>query len=409
MSFHILLNRLFYVPSSTFKHFIDERLSAITDPYSTVDLIVSGWFEYDISKIDAAIDILKTYNFKSIVLVVDEWQRQSYIRDDIPVIFVNLFSLLGNDVAVTHTISSPKGLLLTGKLNKIHRIGLLKTLWDKNLLDPNNLLWSFPEHDIQKSSLLSYIDNNNNFDDFYAYCIAHKINNNQNYLRMSEDPPKFVPKDFTDLIDCYQSTNYSIISETYFSEAVQGVTEKTYRAINCKHPFIMAGPVGVLRYLRELGFKTFEEYLPVTDYDKILDPSMRLNAIVENIQAFPQILNQHRSKIDDDVNHNFLQLAKINAYSMEILEDLYTKLDRPVTLISKDFQIRVTSDFDNITEYNQFFAKYTNIDKDCQLAHTYNIVKGVEWPDVSNRKEFELLPDWIKQEFISIVGDVDFL
>jgi hypothetical protein len=80
-------------------------------------------------------------------------------------------------------------------------------------------------------------------------------------------------------IQDYATTDIEVILETLFDDDRLHLTEKTLRAIAMSKPFILAGTHGSLQYLKDYGFKTFDSIWD-EDYDKIVDPTQRLQSIV---------------------------------------------------------------------------------------------------------------------------------
>ena len=64
----------------------------------------------------------------------------------------------------------------------------------------------------------------------------------------------------TDLADYYTEFLIEIVSETYLSGRTFFPTEKTWRPIMLKTPFLVNGPCNYLENLRRLGFKTFSQW-----------------------------------------------------------------------------------------------------------------------------------------------------
>ena len=58
----------------------------------------------------------------------------------------------------------------------------------------------------------------------------------------------------------YQNFFVEIVSESYFSGSTFFPTEKTWRAISQRTPFIIQGPQNYLANLRRLGFQTFDRW-----------------------------------------------------------------------------------------------------------------------------------------------------
>jgi hypothetical protein len=63
-----------------------------------------------------------------------------------------------------------------------------------------------------------------------------------------------------DLDALYDDIFCEIVCETYFSGRTFFISEKTYRCIVNKRPFIVQGPKWFLKNLRKLGFKTFSKW-----------------------------------------------------------------------------------------------------------------------------------------------------
>jgi len=61
-------------------------------------------------------------------------------------------------------------------------------------------------------------------------------------------------------IDVYRQFFVEIVSETYFSGNTFFLTEKIFRPILLKTPFIVQGPQWFLYNLKKLGFKTFDQW-----------------------------------------------------------------------------------------------------------------------------------------------------
>ena len=85
------------------------------------------------------------------------------------------------------------------------------------------------------------------------------------------------------LKELYTSTYVHLTTETRFEHGeTPFISEKTWRPIINLQPFIMIGNVGTLKYLRELGFKTFHGYIDES-YDNEFDPVVRFSMIEKEI------------------------------------------------------------------------------------------------------------------------------
>ena len=86
----------------------------------------------------------------------------------------------------------------------------------------------------------------------------------------------------------YDNTYFSIVSETTtYSEYQLHLTEKTYKPIAYRHPYIIFGQTGTLAYLHELGFETFENLFDES-YDAVEDQATRLSMIVDAVNNFKE-------------------------------------------------------------------------------------------------------------------------
>lgn len=115
-----------------------------------------------------------------------------------------------------------------------------------------------------------------------------------------------------------------VVTETAYDYPVRFLTEKTFKAFLNRRPFVIVGPAGSLQELKQLGFKTFDSILDES-YDNIVDPSLRLLAIIDIIQKFCHMgiaeLQQIAQSVEDIVNYNY------NYYLNNFrTKDLYFKL-----------------------------------------------------------------------------------
>jgi hypothetical protein len=214
-----------------------------------------------------------------------------------------------------------KSLLLTGKANKIHRVGLLSKFYDNNLL--NELEWSlFVNTEISnliRHSILSDYDDLK-FKNFIQYCTRNPDN-----IKIDMHPSDSHYGGFPYDVRLYSSTCLSIISETWFRcDCKPFITEKTWKTIANKHPFILAGDIGHLNKMKSLGFKTFENFMLHSEYNNVnkVDDNIRLNKIIENHTYFLNNFKNNISEINYDVEWNFQQFQKRGKIELKKITDL---------------------------------------------------------------------------------------
>lgn len=110
------------------------------------------------------------------------------------------------------------------------------------------------------------------------------------------------------------SSFMQIVLETTFTEGIEKdsptifLTEKTYKPIFYKQPFILISEPFSLRYLRGLGYKTFGSFIDES-YDVIIDPHLRMKHITNEILKINSMsisqLEDIRVQIQDIVEHNY--------------------------------------------------------------------------------------------------------
>lgn len=86
------------------------------------------------------------------------------------------------------------------------------------------------------------------------------------------------------LMKFYKDTYFSLVNETHFTnENPRFLTEKLFRPIMHKHPYILASNPFSLQLLRDQGYQTFNGIIN-ENYDTIIDDSKRLIAIVDEVE-----------------------------------------------------------------------------------------------------------------------------
>lgn len=136
-------------------------------------------------------------------------------------------------------------------------------------------------------------------------------------------------KDLKKIIDPSQSlydiTLLSVVTETRFYINTVFNTEKIYKPIANRHPFIVVGPAKTLENLRLMGYKTFSDYFDES-YDTIEDPLLRMLAIARlcnNISAWPK--NKKENFYYDVIHiteHNYNLLKGIYKHPRKTIDSI---------------------------------------------------------------------------------------
>jgi hypothetical protein len=194
-----------------------------------------------------------------------------------------------------------KGLLLTGKAHKYQRLIPLKYLLDNNLLNETDMEWSFFYYKEYAEDIKKILNINNKELQHFVSSASRNPDN----IEVSQYGNLFSYDGFPYSRSLYSDTSWSLISETHLNMPFFWVTEKTYRAIINKHPFIFFGQERSEEYLRSQGFKTFEYCFPI-NYDNITSNEHRFEAAFKNICHIRENWkNLDFKRIKNDVNHNY--------------------------------------------------------------------------------------------------------
>ena len=98
----------------------------------------------------------------------------------------------------------------------------------------------------------------------------------------------------------WQSALLHVVNETVFYDLKLHLTEKVFKTIVAKRPFVLVAAPGNLAYLRSYGFQTFDQWIDES-YDEIEDPDLRLEAIVEQIDRISRLNRNQLCDLQQDM------------------------------------------------------------------------------------------------------------
>ena len=338
------------------------------------------------------VDRIKNKNpNRIIILIVNSWYKPYFkqltmnIND---ILYIDFFLLLvyhrlivGRESAVTAnwTPGNKKFLFLTGKCDKINRVVLLYKFFTRGML--SRAVWSLFFHHESFEKAKKYLPelNHSEYTKFFMdHCCnpddADVILNSSGSIHYNGIPYRE---------SLYADCDFQVISETGFTDRAW-ITEKTWLSIINRRPFIMAGDIGTLKKLKQMGFRTFEQYLKIVNYDELTDPEQRLTAIVDNTQHWLEHIQEYQNLISQDVEHNFnrlVELAVVNIENIQKVIDRY-RLDSTATVLAPLY------DYMSNSKWKHFYAG----------------VRDISWPDCHTENDFVNLPDWIQKECIEAFG-----
>jgi hypothetical protein len=113
-------------------------------------------------------------------------------------------------------------------------------------------------------------------------------------------------------IKLYEDSYFSIVSETnFFGHTGRFLTEKTFKSMLYKHPFLLLCDPFSLPLLKEIGYKTFHPYIDES-YDNEPNDTKRLKMILNEVNRLSNFSKDELFEFIDNVkeitihNHNLL-------------------------------------------------------------------------------------------------------
>lgn len=299
--------------------------------------------------------------------------------------FISLYHRNGNTKSnfnLQWNYQSSNFLFLVGKANKLNRIALLKLIVDYGLLDMCTFSLHCSEDDIKKCH--DYLSNLSNTEivEFFE-----QVNNTTVDINFTGKDKLLQSASGLTNNDIFSQVLFNLNSETWFDRLFWSpmITEKTYKSIlNCV-PFIIAGELYTCKELQKRGFKTFNEYLAIPNYD---NPDEE-NFLQRQDGKLPLYLYQHVFEfynvwkpntypkctsmeewdlIDTEVQEQCLQnfmlpildVSLMRLYSIiENIRDWLTNIDKYKTQIQQDIDHNYRRAKDLSVEYNNQWQCFT--------------------------------------------------
>lgn len=105
-----------------------------------------------------------------------------------------------------------------------------------------------------------------------------------------------------------QSALWHVVTETIFYYDKLHLTEKIFKPIVSKRPFILVGATGNLAYLKSYGFKTFDRWIDES-YDSEPDPVKRIDMVVAQLKklcslSMDELRSMHK-EMKEILDYNF--------------------------------------------------------------------------------------------------------
>tara|TARA_R100000008_G_C3579333_1_gene167361 strand:+ start:463 stop:1551 length:1089 start_codon:yes stop_codon:yes gene_type:complete len=128
---------------------------------------------------------------------------------------------------------------------------------------------------------------------------------------------------------CWKTSFLHVVLETVVDRV--HLTEKIFKPIVLKHPFVLLNGVGGLEYLRSYGFKTFNDFWD-EDYDNIEDLDSRMRAIADIVNYIGDRsiseLEKIREKMKPILEYNYNWFY--NGFTDKCWNELETNLNKAI-------------------------------------------------------------------------------
>lgn len=207
---------------------------------------------------------------------------------------------------------------------RLHRPLILTLLKDRGLLEKGFISWGKSDfsNDTWESKwpeLLRYYKDNPNITQILKRNESIK---DLSYMYLDTEDLVTNRAEQTNSTDSYYLNSYfSLVNETTYHtkpgyHGVPFLSEKIFKCIAMKHPFVMATAPNSLKYLKELGYKTFSGLID-ENYDHVEDDGLRAIKIVNEV-------NRLCNLSENELKEFLIESRKICDYNYNILKNKKT-------------------------------------------------------------------------------------
>jgi len=237
--------------------------------------------------------------------MVESYDKFSVIKEPNSMYELPLYQALADNVSKTKQIEKHFGCFIgRSNINRLIIAGYLNA----NYADKTSMTYHFiPGNDFHRvhlgleDILYHFGPNSSEFNEAVALIQKSPIKNDHvTYV--------YPIVDHTEVFSRYKNIFVDIVCETFSNGNVFFLTEKFWRAIVTKTPFIIQGPQFTLKRLKQLGFKTFNQWWDEGyDEDPYLCSQVEIKKVIEHLSKFTiaQLTDMHvemQSTLDNNYN-----------------------------------------------------------------------------------------------------------
>jgi len=189
--------------------------------------------------------------------------------------------------------------------DRSYRIYFISKLVEKNIIDHGHI--SF---DVARDTAPTWqIELNKKKSKLSKKARAHINQHLKNYHeQLSIDGDSIPGSASADIPNQVHDSFWHVVTETVFYYDKLHLTEKIFKPIVSKQPFMLLAAPGNLAYLKSYGFKTFDSVIDES-YDDIQDPDQRIDAVVDQLNWYCNLTDAEKldiaEKLEPIIEHNF--------------------------------------------------------------------------------------------------------
>lgn len=258
---------------------------------------------YYIAQLKSDIDIVK----KELGQNVNVWYKDRWLNE------LKLFFISKFENKIYELPKKQKFSVFVRRLDAIHnlRLHLFCELITKNLIE--NFHYTFCG-EIKEPEMMSMVDKGKEICKDYVYKLPDTYNKSEilnwvDNIPYSSNELSAGYDDFfsTSLVPFYQNSDINLVVESHLLSRIgKGdwslITEKTYKAIFHKKPFLLLSYPNTLKILTDCGYKTFDGIIDES-YDKIEDVYERIRKIVDEIERLNSLPADKFQELLDKCQH----------------------------------------------------------------------------------------------------------
>lgn len=301
-----------------------------------------AWEPYDFNPCMLSVDKFLFDHGIPTTWIVCNWSEDNPVwKENIkcPVVFIDLMLWrVYNEIIVKKTNGvnlkwnpdANRYLFLTGKPDKIQRIGLLYELHSQGLMSncDHSFFMSPGMYEKSKKLLPKLTDQ-----EFAEFVKQYQRNLDNIEPDMQETSMHYggIPYDPS----IYANSRFRLVSETNMFLAPPLISEKTYMTIVNNNPFVIAGDyLSCSRLKNYYKLETFDNVFDIPTYDTIKSHQIRLQQVIAHVKQW--IARRfNRTEVADMVEYNYARFIQIGAEAREKFE-AETGVDIDLAVYSRD-------------------------------------------------------------------------